>query len=253
HDFTKLVIDLKGKDPDDAFSSVPYEKGFHFLYHLEKLLGKEQWDPFIPHYFSKYRGKSLDSYDFKSTLLEFFEKDAAATKKLGEVDWDAWFYQPGLPPKPHFDTSMVDVCYALADKWKRFGDSDNGGFKPQEKDIEGWMANQVVVLLERILDFEKPLSKEAVPVMGQTSGFFKSKNVEIVSRYLAVGLKAKSEEVLEPTAALLGRVGRMKFVRPLYKKLNEVDRELAVKTFEKNKDFYHPICRAMVEKDLFGM
>jgi hypothetical protein len=26
HEFTKLVIDLKGKDPDDAFSSVPYEK-----------------------------------------------------------------------------------------------------------------------------------------------------------------------------------------------------------------------------------
>jgi hypothetical protein len=30
HEFTKLVIDLKGKDPDDAFSSIPYEKvGFH--------------------------------------------------------------------------------------------------------------------------------------------------------------------------------------------------------------------------------
>jgi len=27
---------------------------------------------------------------------------------------------------------------------------------------------------------------------------------------------------------------------------------LAVKTFEKNRDFYHPICRAMVEKDLLG-
>lgn len=26
HEYTKLVIDLNGKDPDDAFSSVPYEK-----------------------------------------------------------------------------------------------------------------------------------------------------------------------------------------------------------------------------------
>ena len=49
HEFTKLIIDLKGKDPDDAFSSIPYEKGFTFLYHLEKLLGKEKWDKFIPH------------------------------------------------------------------------------------------------------------------------------------------------------------------------------------------------------------
>lgn len=26
HEFTKLVVDLKGKDPDDSFSQVPYEK-----------------------------------------------------------------------------------------------------------------------------------------------------------------------------------------------------------------------------------
>lgn len=49
HEFTKLVINLNGKDPDDAFSSVPYEKGFIFLYHLEKLLGRDEWDRFIPY------------------------------------------------------------------------------------------------------------------------------------------------------------------------------------------------------------
>lgn len=31
HEFTKLIPDLKGHDPDDAFSSIPYEKGFTFL------------------------------------------------------------------------------------------------------------------------------------------------------------------------------------------------------------------------------
>lgn len=49
HEFTKLVTDLKGKDPDDAFSSVPYEKGFNFLFHLETILGKVKFDKFIPH------------------------------------------------------------------------------------------------------------------------------------------------------------------------------------------------------------
>lgn len=42
----------------------------------------------------------------------------------------------------------------------------------------------------------------------------------------------------------------MKFVRPLYRALVKVDRPLAEKTFEKNREFYHPICRGMVEKDL---
>lgn len=49
HEFTKLVTDLKGKDPDDAFSSIPYEKGFNFLFHLENLVGKPKFDKFIPH------------------------------------------------------------------------------------------------------------------------------------------------------------------------------------------------------------
>jgi leukotriene-A4 hydrolase len=49
NEFTKLVVDLKGKDPDDAFSKVPYEKGFIFLFYLENLLSKESFDKFIPH------------------------------------------------------------------------------------------------------------------------------------------------------------------------------------------------------------
>jgi hypothetical protein len=31
HEFTKLIVDLNGKDPDDAFSSIPYEKVFALL------------------------------------------------------------------------------------------------------------------------------------------------------------------------------------------------------------------------------
>lgn len=74
--------------------------------------------------------------------------------------------------------------------------------------------------------------------------------MELSERYFVIGLKAKDESVYQPTAELLGKVGRMKFVRPLYRGLVKVDRKLAEETFEKNKDFYHPICRGMVEKDL---
>jgi len=36
---TKLVVTFKDADPDDAFSSVPYEKGSCFLFYLEQLVG----------------------------------------------------------------------------------------------------------------------------------------------------------------------------------------------------------------------
>ena len=63
-------------------------------------------------------------------------------------------------------------------------------------------------------------------------------------------MRAKDTSTYPGVANLLGNVGRMKFVRPLFRTLNKVDRDLALKTFETNRDFYHPICRQMVEKDL---
>lgn len=68
--------------------------------------------------------------------------------------------------------------------------------------------------------------------------------------YYQIAMRAKDASAYAGVAELLGRVGRMKFVRVLYRDLNKVDRNLALATFEKNRDFYHPICRQMVEKDL---
>lgn len=248
HEFTKLIPDLKGKDPDDAFSSIPYEKGSNFLYYLEKLIGIEKWDKFIPHYFTAFKQKSVDSYEFKATLLSFFEGDGEASKKLNDVDWDKWFYTAGLPPKPNFNTELADMCYDLANKWEALNEGTAGGFQPSKKDIENFTANQSVVMLEKIQTFSKPMSPKLVELMGEEYGFAKSRNVELVSRYFVIGLKARAESVYQPTAELLGQVGRMKFVRPLYRELMKCDMALAKKTFEKNKDFYHPICKGMVEK-----
>ena len=209
HEFTKMVVDLKGKDPDDAFSSIPYEKGYTFLSHLEAQVTKDKWNKYIPHYFTTFARQSLDSYDFKAHLLSFFAPDVTASKALNDVDWDFWFYSSGMPPKPNFDTSLVDVCYEIAAKW------ETGSFEPNGGDIKGWSANQVVVFLDRVQAFTQPLSKRASHAMGSVYGFSKSQNVEVVSRYYQVALKAKDETVYKPTAELLGSVGRMKFVRPL--------------------------------------
>ncbi|CAL3967739.1 unnamed protein product [Diplocarpon coronariae] len=225
HEFTKLV-------------------GFHFLYYLEKLITKPSFDKFIPHYFTTWSCKSLDSYEFKATLLDFFSSDKEASRALESVDWDTWFYAPGLPPKPTFDTSMVDGVYALAKKW------ESPSYVPSPSDIVGLSANQIVVFLEKVQLFATPLSPSQSQAMGKAYSLIASRNVELSMRYFGIGLSAKDESVYQPTAELLGKVGRMKFVRPLFRKLNAVDRKLALETFEKNKEFYHPICRTMVEKDL---
>ena len=112
HRFTKMVVDLKEQDPDDSFSSVPYEKGFVFLYHLENLVGKSKFDEFISHYFSTFAQKSLDSFEFKETILSFFAHDKETSKRLVDLDWDAWYYRPGYPPKPEYG-KVIGISIAV--------------------------------------------------------------------------------------------------------------------------------------------
>lgn len=251
HKFTSLIVDLKGEDPDDAFSSIPYEKGFNFLFHLDNLVGRENWDTFIPYYFNKFQRKSLTSQDFKDTLTEFFKSDEGVSKKLVDLDWDKWFYAPGMPPQPDFDTSLADVCYRLADKWAAIASGkDDSGFSPSLADVKDFSSNQIVVFLERLTDLPEPLRPQDSQLMQKAYGFLGSQNTEILSRYLTVGLKAKDENVYQRTAEFLGTVGRLKYVRGLYRLLNSCDRDLAVSTFRKNENFYHPICRDAVRKDL---
>ncbi|KAI1492522.1 peptidase family M1-domain-containing protein [Biscogniauxia mediterranea] len=245
-EFTKLIINHEGIDPEDAFSSVPYEKGFHFLYYLDRLIGREHFDKFIPHYFKTWARKSLDSFEFKKTFLDFFEAygNEEIKEKIAQINWDERFYSPGLPDKPDFDTTFVDSCLALADQWKK------DDYQPSSKDIESFTANQTLVFLQAVQDFSPPLNAERSHLLGTTYNLSASKNVELKTAYYLIALKAGDRSELPGVVDLVSSVGRMKYVRPLYRNLNELDRDLALKTFEAAKDFYPSTTRSQLEKDL---
>lgn len=258
--YSTLVQNLKDRsDPDDAFSTVPYEKGFNLLFHIEQVVGgKEVFDGFIPHYFSTFRYKSLDTYQFVDTLYDYFSDKKA---QLDSIDWESWLYKPGMPPvKPKFDTTLVDQCYSLADKWINTV-SANGKtdltqvFLPA--DISGFTANQSVVFLDTLSSFDKlPDFKwsnhlEALKAMSEIyASYSESSNAEVVFRWFVLQVGGHNTTYYDQLGQWLGTVGRMKFVRPGYVLLNSVDRKLAHHYFEKFESTYHPICRAMVRKDL---
>ena len=148
-------------------------------------------------------------------MLSFFSKDKDAYTFLENLDWDSWFYNPGFPPKPVYDTSLVDICYALASKWEQRATNGDENFQPEASDIADLTSSQIVVFLERVQEFKQPLGKDEVQLMNESYGFAKSGNAEVLSRFLAIGLKAKDAELYELTAKFLGEIGRMKFVRPL--------------------------------------
>lgn len=263
--FSTLVQNLNDNtDPDDAFSTVPYEKGFNLLFHLETILGgKAEFDPFIRHYFKKFAKKSLDTFQFLDTLYEFYPEKKEI---LDSVDWETWLYKPGMPPRPHFITALADNVYQLADKWVEMAQhlKTTEDFRSEFNaiDIKDFNSNQFVLFLETLtqnghsnkkpkdFDWAKfPVASRALLDIYQDN-IVKSQNAEVVFKMFKFQIFAKLQEEYKHLADWLGTVGRMKFVRPGYRLLNSVDRRLALATFDKFKDTYHPICKALVKQDL---
>ncbi|KAF6816147.1 peptidase family M20/M25/M40 [Colletotrichum musicola] len=238
---TNLVLQFDGKRPDDVMSKISYEKGYTFLCYLEQTVGREKWLKFVPHYFRTFSGKSVNSEQFKDCVIDFFSSDADASSALASVDWAAWYHTPGLPPKPAFKSELYDSCLVLANKWKGLSAAVSGS-QPSAEDVQGWTAWQAQVFLDILTESPSPIPEEYVPALGSLYGFESSGNLEVVSRYLRVALRAGDRGVLKQTEEVLGQTGRMKFVKPLFEGLMSVDKDLALKVFRKNEGFYHPTC-----------
>lgn len=255
--YTSLVHNLKdGSDPDDAFSVVPYEKGSTLLYHLETLLGQETFDPFIIHYFEKFKYKSLDSYQFLTTLYDFFPDQRSI---LDTINWKQWLFEPGMPPiKPNFDTSLVDSVYKLSDQWFNSIKNNSDLSKFSVKDISSFSSNQSTVFLESLIEFDKhdgfkwSDNLKALEAIDKAYGsqYANDTNAEILSRYYLLQVGGGNLKYFDVLGQWLGTVGRMKFVRPGFVTLNDIDHDKAVEYFNKYRSNYHPICQQLVKKDL---
>ncbi|KAI9140711.1 peptidase family M1-domain-containing protein [Paraphysoderma sedebokerense] len=254
---TALKPDLKETDPDDAFSSVPYEKGFNFLYYLEQLLGGASvFEPYMKAYFQKFAHQSISTDDWKKYLYEYFESHHGIekVKLLNTVEWDKWLNAPGLPPKKNvFDNTLASDAEKLAERWDRCrGKFDINEF--EVSDLEKFSSLQIVAFLEK-LDSKEPLPHQILQNMDNVYGLSNVRNSEIRFRWQLLCIRtfhAEYEPIYPHAAKFVVEQGRMKYVRPLYRALNKTKngKQLALDTFHKNKMFYHPICGQMIAKDL---
>ncbi|KAI9323384.1 peptidase family M1-domain-containing protein [Dichotomocladium elegans] len=252
---TALKPDLSsGIDPDDYFSSIPYEKGFNFLYHIEKVVGGPTvFEPFMKAHVERFASQSITTEEWKSFLFEYFEKHHGkeVVEKLNTIDFDAWINGTGMPPvDPKFDTTLADQCYSLAKRWDEARDStDFADFSPS--DIENFTSNQKLVLLERMTDLE-PFPHHVLAKMDELYKMTAIRNSDVRFRWQHLCLMANYKPIYPHVLEFVVEQGRMKFVRPLYRLLYKADggADLARETFIKHKAFYHPIAAQLIEKDI---
>jgi leukotriene-A4 hydrolase len=77
----------------------------------------------------------LTSEDFKTYFLDYF-KD----KDLDSIDWNAWFYSPGMPPiQNKFNDILSKKSVDLASRW--ISNFENETF--QKDDLKNWTTIEI--------------------------------------------------------------------------------------------------------------
>uniref|UniRef100_A0A3B4ATY4 Leukotriene A(4) hydrolase n=1 Tax=Periophthalmus magnuspinnatus TaxID=409849 RepID=A0A3B4ATY4_9GOBI len=241
---TNLVPSLQDVDPDDAFSSVPYEKGFALLYHLEELMGgPEVFMEFVKSYIQMFAYSSVTTDQWKNYLFTYF-KDKVDI--LNKVDWNAWMYTPCVIM---YDTTLADACIALSQKWIKAKEQDLNGFK--ESDIKTLSSHQLIEFLSLLLQ-EDPLPLTHVKKMQDLYNLNSYMNSEIRFRWLRLCVRSKWEEMVPVALKMATEQGRLKFTRPLFREVYTFEkyREEAVRVFLAHRAAMHPVTAGLVAKAL---
>jgi leukotriene-A4 hydrolase len=258
-EFTKLVPDLGGHDPDDAFSKVPYEKGFALLDALQRAMGSEEvFEEWMRGLIAAFARKSLTEWDLVDHCCAFAAEEGREEVLVGvEVfDWEGWFTSTGMPPAP-LPGSTSRVREGVAKVADLFIDAPS---EVPAGAVRTWSSTERVCLLERLLARTttlvaagKRLSEELLEWIGEDTGFGSTRNAEERFRFAQLCVRnGHRTRGLRMAEEMLREQGRMKFVRPLMRTLlgDSAGLPLALYIFESIEAQLHPICATMVGADV---
>jgi leukotriene-A4 hydrolase len=236
---TQLYIDLKGRDPDDAFSGVPYTKGQLFLMYLEQKFTRERFDKFMLAYFNEHAFESLGTANFivylKANLTHKYP-NIVSDKELNE-----WIYEQGLPsytPKPKSN------AFALIDD-----------------EIASLMANDITIAqlptatwtvhqwLHFLNNLPLTISTERMAALDNSFNLTKTTNSEIAHAWFLLSLKVGYKAIFADMEKYLIKIGRRKLIVPLYKQLAETPKGKlwADNVYAKARPGYHGLAQGTID------
>ncbi len=236
-----LHVDLTNRHPDDGFSGIPYTKGALFLTRLEEIYGRERFDGFLRRWFDEHAFQSVTTADF----LAFLDARLLAQDRTlaSRIDLDAWLNQPGLPADCPNPTSpllqLVDREIAT------FLDTKD----PARIDTRNWVTQQWLHFLEGV----GPQLKS--DQMARLDGAFHltgSGNSEVLCVWLRLAVQCGYGPADGALESFLMRVGRRKFLEPLYKELAKTPGglERARTLYARARPKYHAVSSGTIDEIL---
>lgn len=210
---TRLVTNLKGRDPDDGLTQVPYVKGALLLRSLEDKYGREKFDAFLRAWFNGHAFESVTTAQLLDELKKHFPNE----------DITPWLNQPGLPP------TAPKITYDFETTPRR-----------------AWTTQEWIHWLRSLPD---DLSTARMRDIDRQWDFTNSGNAEIAFQWLRMAVRANYEPAYSRLEQFLIEVGRRKFVKPLFEELikTPAGKERAQAIYKKARPGYHPITQQTID------
>ncbi len=237
-----LARDLRGRDPDEAFTDVPYAKGRFFLERLEQAYGRSVFDTFLRKWFNSHAFQSATTEDF----VEFVRNNLLGTQpphrtgiSMGEVK--RWIYRPGMP---HTFIKPASRSLYKVQQWRDAFVNHN---LPAEKlPAKPWTTQEWLYFLNNL---PATIGQERMAQLDKVWNLTQTHNSEIAHSWLLLAIKNHYQPAYDRLQDYLRHIGRRKLIVPLYKAMLE-DPELrnqALAIYQQAKPGYHHLTRTSVE------
>ena len=233
-----LAIDLRDRDPQLAFSAVPYEKGRLFLRFLEAKFGLERFDAFLHGYFDHFAFKSISTEQFNeylyANLLDRFPGIVSRDQVF------AWEHAPGIPADAVLPASSL---FAPVDEART---AWLAGTLPAKQTGSGWVTQQWLYFLNNM---PATLSAKQLAELDEAHGLTRSQNAEIEHSWLKIVIRNNYQPSYARLEEYLKSIGRRKLIAPLYTELMKTPSgtEFAKRVYAKARPGYHPETAAAID------
>ncbi|KAA3438891.1 M1 family metallopeptidase [Rufibacter hautae] len=235
---TCLKLNLENRDPDEGLTEIAYEKGNLFLCRLEALVGRARFDAFVNKYFGTFQFTSMDTDRFEQFLeKELLNGDDAVKQQLNA---EAWIHSPGIPEGiVPLQARLFEKVAAELQRWET-------GTPANQLATENWSTHEWLYFLSNL---PKTLAHAKMRELDNAFGFTASGNAEIQAEWLRHSIKHGYKEAYPALEAFLVRVGRRKFLMPLYKALLETESgtDLAREIYRKARPNYHSVSTSSLD------
>ncbi len=222
---THLKLNLKGRNPDEGVTDIAYEKGYFFLRMIEAEIGRAKMDTFVRNYFDTYAFKSMDTERF----LAYLSEQLPETQSL---NIDAWVFGPGLPSNcPKVEPTRFAAVDGELLAWRE-------GKKASALQTKAWSCHEWLYFIRKL---PQPLSQAQLKELDEAFGFTQSGNAEILAAWFIPALQNEYTAVEPAIERFLVKVGRRKFLVPIYKALiaSKNGMEKAQAIYQKARPNYH--------------